>query len=200
MEKAIAAPSRWHYAIGIGIITVGFVVFMVFLFTSLIGSIPEIQVVVPGEHELNLAESGKYTIFYERQSVVDNKIYSTGSVSGMLVKVESKDTSEDVTLYSLSMTSSYKSGGREGQSVLEFEIETPGTYILTADYDAGITGPELVLAIGLFDVSGTILQSLGIFLGSLAIGGFILIRTFVKRRKVKKQMMADMGWPVWGDR
>ncbi|MFC2059136.1 hypothetical protein ACFLTS_05835 [Chloroflexota bacterium] len=98
------------------------------------------------------------------------------------------------------MTSSYEYGGREGISVLEFDIGKPGTYILTADYDTGITGPEHVLAIGRLDVLGTILQSLGIFLGALVVGGFILVRAFVKRRRAKKQMMADMGWPVWGDR
>jgi len=153
------------------------------------GLAPQIQVVVPGTHEIYLAKPGKYTVFYEYQSVIDNRIYATGeSLSGMLAKLKSKEDSREVILSKPFGMSTYEAGGRAGVSVLEFEIEEPGTYIFAADYHSGVSGPEIVFAIGQFKIWGTILGGLGIFFGSLFIGGGIIVRTFLKRRESSKQV------------
>jgi len=184
MEKPIQAPSRGHYGIGCAVVIVGIVLFVVFLLTQISGGLPQIQVVVPGTHEIYLAKPGRYTVFYEYRSVVDNEIYATGeSMSGMSAMLKSKDDSREVTLSKPSGSSTYEAGGRAGVSVLEFEIEEPGTYIFAADYRSGVSGPEVVFAIGQFKILGTVLGGLGIFFGSLFIGGGIIVRTFLKRRE-----------------
>ena len=204
MATAIKVPSERHYVIGIAVLIVGiavliagFVVFGVFLFTRITSMAPDIQVVVPGTQEIQLADSGKYTVFYEYRSVVDNKVYSTGeSLSGMVVTLKSKEDSREVAMSSPSGTSTYEIGGRAGVSMLEFQIEEPGTYILSADYVGGGGGPDVVLAIGKFSILGTILIALGIFFGTLivgggtlVVGGFITVRAFLERRRATTQMV-----------
>ncbi len=188
MATAINAPSRWQYAIGIAVLVVGFAVFGVFLVTRISGLAPDIRVVVPGTHEIYLGDAGKYTVFYEYRSVVDNQIYSTGeSLSGLGVTLKSKRDSREVAMSTPSGTTTYKIGGRAGVSVLKFEVEEPGTYILSADYVGSASGPDVVLAIGKFSILATILIALGIFFGTLIVGGFIIVRTFLKRRKAGRQ-------------
>ena len=189
MAIANKAPSRWHYVIGSAVLIVGFAVFGVFLFTRITSLAPDIQVVVPGTHEIYPEDSGKYTVFYEYRSVVDDRIYSTGeSLSGLGVTLESKRDSREVAMSTPSGTTTYEIGGRAGVSVLKFEVEEPGTYILSADYVGGASGPDIVLAIGKFNILGTILIALGIFFGTLIVGGFIIVRAFLKRRKASRQM------------
>ncbi len=190
MATAINGPSRWHYVIGIAVLVVGFAVFGVFLFTRITSLAPDIQVVVPGTHEIYLEDSGKYTVFYEYRSVVDNRIYSTGeSLSGLSVTLKSKRDSREVAMSTPSGTTTYEIGGRAGVSVLKFEVAEPGTYILGADYVGGASGPDIVLAIGKFNILGTILIALGIFFGTLIVGGFIIGRAFLKRRTASRQMV-----------
>ena len=171
---------------------VGVVLFVVFLFTQIISNLPQIQVIVPGTHGINLEKPGKYTVFYEYQSVIDNKIYATGeSLSGMVVTLKSRKYFQDVVLSKPSTSSTYQAGGRAGTSVLEYEIEEPGTYIFTANYPGGNSNPEVLLAIGQFKILGTTLSSLVIFFGSLTIGGFIIVRTYLKRRKAKERLVVS---------
>jgi hypothetical protein len=187
MEKMVEVPSRWHYAIGVAVLIVGFVIFTVLLLTQLTGSTPQIQVVVPGVHEIYLAESGKYTVFYEYQSVIDGRIYLTGeSLPPILCTLKSKEDSREVVLSRPSGSGTYEIGGRAGVSMLEFEIEEPGTYIFTANYSDDVSEPEVVFAIGQFKLLSTILISLGILFGTLIVGGFIIVRTFLKRQKEGK--------------
>lgn len=190
IEKPIQPPSRGRYGIGCGVLIVGVILFVVFLFTQITGNLPQIQVIVPGTHEINLEKPGKYTVFYEYQSVIDNKIYATGeSLSGMMVTLKSKKDFQEVVLSKPFISSTYQAGGRAGASVLEFQIEEPGTYIFTANYPGGVSKPDVVFAIGQFKILGTILGALAIFFGSLAIGGLIIVRTFLKRRKPKEQVV-----------
>src|SRR5438552_18390982 len=37
-----------------------------------------LRVTAPGEHDLSLAEPGRYTVFYEYEGVLDGQAYSTG--------------------------------------------------------------------------------------------------------------------------
>jgi hypothetical protein len=76
-------PSRWFYVLGFAVLVVGPIVFSIFLFSSLLSNVssltqmPSIQVIVPGASDIILSETGKYTIFYEYQSVVGNRVFST---------------------------------------------------------------------------------------------------------------------------
>src|SRR3990172_6931151 len=59
-----------------------------------------------------------------------------------------KTTGSKIPLSHSSMNSTYSVGGRSGVSVLEFLIDKPGAYELSAWYPEGKEGTEVVLAIG----------------------------------------------------
>jgi hypothetical protein len=74
---------------------------------------------------------------------------------------------------------------------LEFTIEKPGLYELSAWYPEGQEGPEVVLAIGrgfTGKLMRTVLGGLAILFGSLIVGVTIAVKTFLKRRKAERQM------------
>ena len=194
MEKVIKAPSRSHYVIGITVLMVGLVLFAILLRTPRKTIPPEIQIVVPGSSDLYLPEAGKYMIFYEYLSIIDDKTYSTGEpLSPLLAGLQSRQYYKIFELSTPSRIRRYEVGGRAGVSLFEFEIESPGNYLFTAKYADDVSGPDVVFAIGKLKTLGTTPAGLGTFFGTLIIGGFIIIRTFFRRRKTRKQEVSDFA-------
>ena len=190
-DTATNCPSRWHYVIGAAVIGLGFILSLVILITSITNAFPDIRIVVPGTHELELESTGTYTIFYEYRSTVDGKKYLTGeslsTISGIDIRLESKGDAQQIPLENPFGSTSYTVGSRSGESLFEFDIDEPGEYILTAEYENDRTEPEVVFAIGQFDIWGTVLSFFGIGFAGFAIGAFIIIRAFIKRRNAGRQ-------------
>jgi len=184
-------PGRWYYGLAAAVFVAGCVYFGVFLWQN-ISRIGEnlTQVVVPGKSQLTLSKPGKYTIFYEHQSVVGNKVYSTGQeLSGLECSLVSMDTGAEIALSPSAMNSTYSLGSRSGVSVFDFQIERPGAYELSAQYSEGREGPEVVLAIGqgfAEDIFKTVFGALGILFGSIGLAVAIIVITLIKRDKAKK--------------
>jgi hypothetical protein len=186
----------------------GPIVFSIFLFSSLLSNVssltqmPSIQVIVPGTSDIMLSETGKYTIFYEYQSVVGNRVFSTGeNIPGIQLNLISKETGAEVPLSSTSMSMTYTIGSRSGTGIFDFTIDKPGTYQLLASYPSSTVegqqqgqGPEIVLSIihgkvvdNFFgNIIGTAFGGFAIFFGSFIAGIVILVITFLKRRKAKR--------------
>ena len=102
-----------------------------------------IRVVVPGNATLDLDKAGTYTIFHEKQSVVDGRFYASDSVSGLRVDVIAEATGTPIRLEPATSTS-YSMGSRQGVSIFAFTIDRPGRYRLTTS----LAGGQAVLAIG----------------------------------------------------
>jgi hypothetical protein len=164
---------------------------------SMAAEIPSIQVVVPGSSDITLSQPGKYSVFYEYQSMVGNRIYSTGeNIPGIQVNLVSKDTGDEIPLSGTSVNRTYTIGSRSGIGLFDFAIDQPGTYELSASYPA-VQGqqqeqsPEIVLAVihgsaveKLFDsIMGTVAGALAIVFIPFVVGVAIIIITFIKRRK-----------------
>lgn len=194
MEKVIEAPSRSHYLLGIAVLVVGLVLFAILLRTPGKAIPPEIQIIVPGARDLYLPEAGKYTIFYEYLSIIDGKTYSTGeSLSPMLAGLQSRQYYKIFELSTPSRTMRYKEGGRAGVSDFEFEIESSGNYLFYTEYADDVSGSDVVFAIGKLRTLSTTPVGLGTFFGTLIIGGFIIVITFLNRRKTRKQEVSDFA-------
>lgn len=194
MEKVIEAPSRSHYLLGIAVLVVGLVLFAILLRTPRKAIPPEIQIIVPGARDLYLPEAGKYTIFYEYLSIIDGKTYSTGeSLSPMLAGLQSRQYYKIFELSTPSRTMRYKEGGRAGVSDFEFEIESSGNYLFYTEYADDVSGSDVVFAIGKLRTLSTTPVGLGTFFGTLIIGGFIIVITFLNRRKTRKQEVSDFA-------
>jgi hypothetical protein len=86
-----SSPSRYWYLIAVLVFLAGFAGMAMVLFNQLskLGD-DLVQIVVPGERELTL-EAGSYTIFHERQSIVDGRIFSVDSIAGLAVTLTSAD-------------------------------------------------------------------------------------------------------------
>jgi len=189
-------PTAWFYVLGIAVFIIGGVLFGLFIFSSLGNFAAEspIQVVVPGGSDIMLSETGKYTIYYEYESVVGNRVFSTGGdIPGIGVTLVSKDTGLKIPLFRTSLSSTYSIGGRSGIGLFDFTIDKPGTYELSAFYPSGeqSSPKNIVLAVmhGFAGkLMGAILGGLAIFFGSAAIAIAIIVITFLKRRKAKKRL------------
>ena len=78
MGNQNAKPSRKFYLIPLACILVA-VYISVSLGLSVLNMYKGLErVIMPGENIVTLAEAGNYIVFYEYQSVIDNRTYSTG--------------------------------------------------------------------------------------------------------------------------
>jgi hypothetical protein len=144
------------------------------------------QIVVPGEADLTLSRAGTYTIYLEREAVVNGRLYSTtDAIEGLSVRISSA-AGAPIELSRPSVNSNYAISGRSGNAVLAFTIAEPGQYHLSAGYRDGSTEPQGVLAVG-FGVPErillTILQAMGIGAIGFVLGVIVAAVTFIKRRR-----------------
>lgn len=195
MTEQRITPSRWLYAIAVAIMVIGVAFFVIFLFSSLQNITKNLtQVVVPGKQDIELSESGKYTIFYEYRSVIGDRLYATGdNLSGLTCKLIEKTTDRSVALTPVTTSRTYSTGGRAGMAIFDFKIEEPGIYELSADYLEGRDGPAVVLAVGkgfMVKLMTTIFGGIAILFLSIIAGAAIAIITFAKRYQKKKHLSA----------
>ena len=140
------------------------------------------QVVVPGAAELRLEETGGYTIYHETGATVDGRYYASGEVSGLAVSITGPEGAP-IEVRAPGATTSYEFGGREGRSILGFEIDRPGTYMLVGEYPEG-QGPQVVLAVAHGfgrQLALTIGGALALAFGSMGLALALAAITFVRR-------------------
>jgi hypothetical protein len=187
-------PSRWFYGLAVLIALAGSAVFIVFLIGTLSNRTKGLkQVVVPGSHEMRFEKTGIYLVYYEYQSVVDGKVYSTGeALSGLQCTVTHKASGKRVRIGPASVSSNYTMGGRAGKAVLQFAIDEPGTYEFSAWHED--EGSDIVLAVGqdfTINLFVSIFGGIAILFGAWVIAGIIFIITLVKRKKISKSPSAQ---------
>ena len=183
MDSRRTVPSRRHYLVGSFILVVGVSLFALLLFLRIERYTPHIRAVVPGTHQIELDRSGKYTVSYEYRSVIEGRFYFTDeALSGILVRIAPADGSGPRPLSRSANSRTYDARGRAGGSILEFDIEEPGTYELTAVYADNADRGDIVLAIGQYSVFRTVLSLFFLLLGGVLIGGFVIVRAYVWRR------------------
>jgi hypothetical protein len=78
-------PSWWYASVGVFFALSGVGLFAYFLLTGIMHLTDSLtQVVVPGRADLRLTQPGRYTIFLEKNSVVNGRIYLVSeSVDGL---------------------------------------------------------------------------------------------------------------------
>jgi hypothetical protein len=189
---------RWYYLFAAAVYAAGMAGTVLLLFCGISSHIGGLtQMVVPGQHELILSETGRYMVFHEYRSVVGNTSYSMapGGLSGLQCTLSSKATGEQIPL-SLSrstMKARYSMGSRAGVLLLDFRVISPGTYVFSAQYPAGQEGASGVLSVG----HGYVKQVLVIILGCLAImycttvGATAIAKTSRLKSTVKAGKMND---------
>jgi hypothetical protein len=191
MNSSDVQPSIWYYGLAILIIIVGFIAFAGFIFTSVSDMGESLnQLEVPGSADLDLEEPGEYTVFYENQTYFNGKYYSTGEqIPSLQIQVSEIATGSYLTTYPPPGSFAYDFGSRSGRAIASFKVDRPGTYRINASYSEG-PGPDVVLAVGKGIVEGifsSILTSLAVLLGSIAVAAIISFVTYTRRKKALTQ-------------
>ena len=187
MDRNNVQPGIWYYGLAVLVIVLGFAAFAGSIYSGITDAESGLlQIAAPGGAELNLSEPGEYIIFYENNSYLDGKFYSTGEqISGLEVHVREKATGLDVATYPAKSSLTYSLGSRSGRSIMAFKVERAGDYQVNASY-SGKEGPRIVLAIGKGMIEGifsSIMISMAALFGSIAIAAVITFVTYRRRKK-----------------
>ena len=77
--------------------------------------------------EIELDDAGEYTVYYEYESVIQGRVFSSDrTLSGVLVVIARLGEPEPLKLTHVSERESYETGRYAGGSILTFEAEEPG--------------------------------------------------------------------------
>jgi hypothetical protein len=142
-----SGPSRLWYLLAVVAFIAGFVGMGTVILNSLASLGDDlVQIVVPGERELAL-DAGSHTIFHERQSTVDGRIFNVENIAGLGVSLTS--AAGDPIALSPATAGTYQFGGRRGSAALQFEIEEPGQFLdgSRVVVDAQVDVPVVVAAV-----------------------------------------------------
>ncbi|MFI4998540.1 MAG: hypothetical protein ACHQK9_01570 [Reyranellales bacterium] len=144
------------------------------------------RVVMPGSAALTLGDAGKYTIYYERKSVVDGRYYASETADGLGLRLVTEATGAVVPLSESAGNSSYTIGNREGSSIFTFVVPQPGAYRITGELAGGRAEPKVVLAVEhgmLGAMFQTIFGAIAIAFVSLGVAGAIVGVTIWQRTR-----------------
>ena len=122
MNSNSVHPSIWYYGLAVLIIFIGFAVFSgsIYYGISDAGS-GLMQIVAPASVDLNLSETGEYIIFYENNSFINGRFYSTGDqIPGLEIRVREKATGLDLATYPAKGSFTYSLDNRNGRSIMAF--------------------------------------------------------------------------------
>lgn len=196
MEFHRLKPGRRYYILAV-LVLIGGIAYFTWNLHAGLSRLTDtmIRVVVPGSQLLQLDQAGHYIVFYEYTSRVGDRVYKTGpKLRGLLCEINYIDTDEFVPLKSFHNIEEYVTGSRAGISVFEFEIQEPGTYVLTAFFGEGERSYQVVLAIGheFRDQLGRVT-----FRGILAVVVSVIVAfivtsiVFRKRQQAKERRLKD---------
>jgi hypothetical protein len=183
-------PSRSYYLLAPLILLGACGAFALILFVGL-RSIDRdlVRVIVPGRITLHLAKPGPYIVFYEYESTIGDRVFSTGQrLQGIQCTLQDAASGAVVHLSRPSGRTSYQSGSASGYSVLEFQNRAASNYDFACGYESGRQGKEVVFAVGpdfskriwLIVVPGILLM-----LGGLTCSIGVAIWIYLKRKMGK---------------
>ena len=185
--KTPTPPSKLGYWIGGALAVLAPLAAVALGVSSVVGfanRVDDLQrVPIPGQGEVTLAEAGGYTVYYEADGVAESGEIPEATVS--LARVEAGDDSAGVALESYDGSFTYDVSGHEGQAVLTFTVDEPGTYLLAAS-DVSEAGGTLAVGRSLTGGMGGRIALAGLVavLG-IAGGVLIVIVTALRRRRVR---------------
>jgi hypothetical protein len=191
-QSTRVTPSLWHLLWGLPFLLVGIGYFCYALINGLAHMTDSLtQVVAPGNAQLNL-KRGDYTVFLEEHSTVNGKIYSTSqSVSGLECRLKSSPGGVSIPLRQPGTNTSYDFSGRQGHSVLGFQITEDGSYVFACDYGQNPQGPDVVIAVGSGvgeAIADTLIKGLAAFFGACGAGGAVVLVVVLRRERNKKRL------------
>jgi len=186
-ESYMSIKSNKRVGVAVVIFVAGIAAFACFLTFSLLGIKNSIQhVTVPGTSAITLKDAGKYTVFYEYNGNHE-KLANYSKTWKLNVTLTDKIRNQVVPISKASSKSNYSFIGHSGSSFLEFSIENPGTYELSAvSQDNTDTNLTLALIQGFTSkILITVFGSLIILFATILVGILIIVSGIGKTRTTK---------------
>ena len=204
-----ASVSRWAYAVPVGVVVVGVMLFVLSIdrakqrVEAEVASLP--RVAFPAGGEVEVATAGRVSVFYERRSVVDGQTLNTTKParritlwvtppSGVAAGREGRFEATNVHWReegAIEPKTIYDHASYAGFEAWVFEASEPGTYRLEAEYsessEAREKSPRFAAAVGEIESANTLNAWLGVYGGasaavlSLVIAAVIWTVIYVKR-------------------
>jgi len=176
-EGYMSIKSNKRVGAAVVIFVAGIAAFTCFLTFSLLGIKNSIQhVTVPGTSAITLKDAGKYTVFYEYNGSNEDALNKT-KAQKLNVTLTDKVSERGVLISRTASNSNYSFIGHSGRSFLEFNIEKPGTYELSAvSQDNTDTSLSLSLIQGFTGkILITVFGSLIILFATILVGVLIIV-------------------------
>ena len=186
IQPALVRPSRWWYwgAVGALVVAASWLG-LGFLWAS--ARVDNFQrVPVPGELELQLADPGRYLIYYEGPGAGQGVVLSSFDLT-----LTPADEGELVRLSRYGGSLSYNLGGEAGFAVFTFEIKEPRSLLLNLTYGGEGPLPSQV-AVGT-SIAPLIVGSVLGFLAWLIAGVVIALVVFLRRRRTRRAISGTPG-------
>jgi hypothetical protein len=135
------------------------------------------SIAVPGSVEMLLPKPGEYTIFHESPAVIDGQLFYSSDIEGLAFTIQSRESGETLTVGPAQQSITYHLHERSGQSVMQFEVKTPGVYRVSAFYDDG-TGPRALFSIG-HEIFGLVFRTVALFVVGFWIEVLVVLAVLV---------------------
>ena len=140
------------------------------------------RIVAPATQLVHLEGGKTYTVFLEHRSVVDGKVYNSRPRVPLHMTVTENASGIEIKLQPPRVRSTYSMGGRQGFSLVQFDVERTGRYTV----EVGNQRKEpFVVVVGDNFVTGTIGAIFGVILrlfGGFLAGGLIIVVALLRRR------------------
>lgn len=198
------SPSRTGYVVAAAIFLIGALIagaLIAYVAISLINVGNDMErVIIPGTSEVTLEDTGRYTVFYERQSRIDEREFDSGGDPPELdIEVTDVDSGERIPVSEGFGDVSYSFWSRSGESIASFQIDEPGSYEISVEYAGDAVDEEAVLALG--EGMGTtiilvIFAALGsgaFFCGSVGVALIVAIITLIRRSRASSPSSQSPG-------
>ncbi len=124
-------------------------------------------------------ESGKYYIFFERKSVIDNQPFNVQSPQGKIANIVCSTKTTGSEIEKSSSSQSYEFHDFAGESVFTLNVTDSGPVTILCNADK--SDVPFVIAIGT-GISKPLLVGGGLALAGFMFGLFLFYRTYVARK------------------
>jgi hypothetical protein len=179
------------YVVG-ALLILGGVVWFVFGLFGDISSITDGMVPLegPGVFDVELQERGTWTVFHEHRTVIDGKSLSSEPYpDGLEFRLESAE-GQGVNVRAASSNGTYSFGSREGSSMFEFDVHTPGAYVVSVLVEGERAERPVVMTMSRDFMGGIWAAILGGFArmgGGFLVGILVIVWTALANDRRKKR-------------
>lgn len=160
------------------------------------------RVIVPGKTRVHLEKPGWYTVFYEYRSEVDGRLFDTGEQApAMQCNLARANIGAKVVLQRPATNANYRMNRFAGYSVLGFQADAAGECDFSCDFQPGISGEQVVLAIGTgvtAQIFKMVISGLAVLLFGVCATGLIIAGVYRERNPRKRRIYAPPSgsWPA----